>query len=211
MRFGGKLLSCVALLTLLVTGCSGPEPDMGSEAAAPTAAADPAGPGEWVTLFDGSSLDAFNVTGDANWMIEGDTVGADSGTGMLVTPSAYGDFEIELEFWVDVPANSGVFIRCQDPENIGAENCYEVNIFDTRADQTYRTGGIVNFAAPETVLNTGGRWNRYQIMADGSRLHVVLNGEVTVDTNDDTYASGYIGLQYGAGRVIFRNVRIRTL
>jgi hypothetical protein len=39
---------------------------------------------------------------------------------------------------------------------------------------------------------------------------VKLNGQTTVDTNDDKLAAGPFALQYGAGRVMFRNVRIRA-
>lgn len=198
-------------LAAMVAACTGPGTDSGPAAGASAGSgAAPAG-GGWVTLFDGSNLDAFTQTGDANWRIEGNTVRADSGSGMLVTKESYRDFAIDLEFWVDVPANSGVFIRCSDPQNIGATNCYEVNIFDTRPDQTYRTGAIVNVASPKVVLNTGGRWNRYEIMAQGDHFHIVLNGEVTVDADDSQFGEGHIGLQYGAGTVIFRNVRIRSL
>ena len=167
--------------------------------------------GGWTTLFDGSSLDGWNVLGDANWELEDDAVRADSGGGFLVTPRSYGDFELTLEFWVDEPANSGIFVRCADAQSVRDDNSYEVNIFDTRADQTYRTGGIVHFAAPTSVINAGGRWNTYEIRAEGTRLTVRLNGTQTVDMNDSTYASGPIALQYGAGVVKFRNVRIREL
>ena len=165
----------------------------------------------WTTLFVGSSLDGWRVLGDANWELADGAVSADSGNGYLVTEASYGDFELTLEFWVDEPANSGVFIRCSDPENIGAGNSYEVNIYDTRADQTYRTGGIVNVAAPTSVINTGGQWNSYTISAQGSRLVVTLNGTQTVDTTHDEFVRGPIALQYGAGTVRFRNVQIRLL
>ena len=165
----------------------------------------------WSTLFDGSGLDGWRVLGDANWELADGAVSADSGNGFLVTGVSYGDFELTLEFWVDEPANSGVFIRCSDPDNIGAGNSYEVNIFDTRADQTYRTGGIVNVAAPASVINTGGQWNSYIIRAQGSRLVVTLNGTQTVDATDDRFVRGPIALQYGAGTVRFRNVQIRQL
>ena len=165
----------------------------------------------WTTLFDGSSLDGWRVLGDANWELADGAVSADSGNGFLVTGVSYGDFELTLEFWVDEPANSGVFIRCSDPENIGAANSYEVNIYDTRADQTYRTGGIVNVAAPASVIMTGGQWNSYVIRAQGSRLVVTLNGTQTVDVTHDEFVRGPIALQYGAGTVRFRNVQIRLL
>ena len=167
--------------------------------------------GEWTTLFDGSSLDGWRVLGNANWQLGDGAVSATSGSGFLVSEESYTDFELRLDFWVDEPANSGVFIRCADPQSVTDRNCYEVNIFDTRPDQTYRTGGIVHLAAPSTVINTGGQWNSYEITARGSRLVVVLNGTQTVDTTDDQFASGPFALQYGAGTVGFRNVRIRPL
>lgn len=165
----------------------------------------------WTTLFDGSSLDGWNMIGDANWELGDDAVQADSGNGFLVTQMNYGDFELKLEFWVDGPANSGIFIRCADPRQVDANNSYEVNIFDTRPDQTYRTGGIVNVAAPLAVIDTGGRWNTYEISAQGQRLVVTLNGTRTVDVEHEGYDRGPIALQYGAGVVKFRNVQIRTL
>ena len=105
-----------------------------------------------------------------------------------------------------VSANGGA-----DPQSVNDRNCYEVNIYDTRPDQTYRTGGIVHLAAPSSVINSGGQWNAYEITAQGSRLVVVLNGTQTVDTTDEQFASGPFALQYGAGTVRFRNVRVRTL
>jgi hypothetical protein len=164
---------------------------------------------EWTTLFDGSSLDGWTALGDANWELGEEAVSANSGSGVLVSDAAYGDFELTLEFWVDEPANSGVFIRCADPQRVTDSSCYEVNIFDTRPDQTYRTGGIVNVAAPSAVIDAGGQWNTFEITARGSHLMVTMNGTQTVDVTDDQFASGPVGLQYGGGIIRFRNVRIR--
>jgi hypothetical protein len=167
--------------------------------------------GAWTTLFDGSSLKGWNVVGDANWEVVDGVVQATKGTGFLVTPVPYGDFQITLDFWVTDDANSGVFIRCQDPKTIGAANSYEVNIFDKRPDQAYRTGGIVDVAKPASVVMTGGKWNSFDITARGTKLTVILNGAKMVDVDDTKHTRGPIALQYGAGTVKFRNVRVRTL
>jgi hypothetical protein len=167
--------------------------------------------GGWTTLFDGSSLKGWNIVGDANWEIVDGAVQANKGTGFLVTPVPYGDFQITLEFWVTDDANSGVFIRCEDPKTITATNAYEVNIYDKRPDQTYRTGGIVDVAKPASVVMTGGKWNSFDITARGTKMIVTLNGMKMVDVDDKKHARGPIALQYGAGTVKFRNVRVRTL
>ena len=183
---------------------------LGACSQAPTPEVSTNAVGEWQTLFDGSSLSGWSLVGDANWRLTDGAVEADSGTGFLLTAATYADFDLTLEFFVSPDANSGVFIRCANPSEIGAATCYEVNIFDQRPDPTYRTGAIVNVAEPKVTIETGDRWSSYEISARGQRLVVKLNGQTTVDATDDKLAAGPIALQYGAGRVMFRNVRIRT-
>jgi 3-keto-disaccharide hydrolase len=167
--------------------------------------------GGWVTLFDGSNLDNWNKIGDANWRIADGVVEADKGNGFLISKNSYKDFEIKAEFWVDDAANSGIFIRCSDPNKVTAENAYEVNIFDKRPDPTYGTGAIVNVAKVEPMPKAGGKWNTYEITAKGNQLIVTLNGQKTVDVQDSKHASGPFALQYGAGVVKFRKVQIKPL
>ena len=192
-----SLLASVPLLLLgACGGGGGPQPDEDG----------------WLTLFNGTDLSNWSVLGDGNWRVEDGAVTADESTAasFLVSDQSFGDFELELEFWVNSEANSGVFIRCADPASVDETSCYEVNIFDTRPDQTYRTGSIVNVAAPSQFVYTGGQWNRYQISAAGNRLQVMLNGRDMVDVEDSRLsAAGPIALQYGSGTVRFRNVRIR--
>jgi hypothetical protein len=165
----------------------------------------------WLTLFNGTDLSNWSVVGDGNWRVENGTTTADQSTdgSFLVSDLSFADFELQLEFWVDTDANSGIFIRCTDPESIDETSCYEVNIFDARPDQTYRTGSIVNVAAPSQFVYTGGQWNRYEISAIGNRLQVTLNGRDVVDVEDSRLTAGPFALQHGSGTVRFRNLRIR--
>jgi len=48
-----------------------------------------------------------------------------------------------------------------------------------------------------------------KITAAGTRRQVTLNGRAMVDTKDSRLSSGPIALQYAAGTVMFRNVRVR--
>jgi hypothetical protein len=169
------------------------------------------GQSDFKTILDGTSLKGWDVVGNANWSVADGAVQASMGTGFLVTPQAYTDFQITADFWVTDDANSGVFIRCSDPKTINAMNAYEVNIFDKRPDQAYRTGAIVDVAKPLTVVNTGGKWNTIDITARGPRMTVLINGQKMVDVQDNKHARGPIALQYGAGTVKFKNVRLKTL
>ena len=165
----------------------------------------------WRILLNGTDLTGWKVVGDANWRIEERAARADksSAVSFLVSEDSFTNFDLELEFWVDTAANSGVFLRCQDAAAITDTSCYETNIFDMRPDQTYRTGSIVNIAEPAEFVYTGGQWNRLKITAAGTQLKVTLNDRAMVDTKDSKFSRGPIALQYGAGTVMFRNVRIR--
>ena len=165
----------------------------------------------WITLFDGKNLDHFNMVGNANWKIVDGVVQADKGEGFLVTKDSYGDFEIKAEFWVDDDANSGIFIRCTDPQKPSSKTGYEVNIYDKRPDPTYGTGAIVGVAKVSPMPKAGGKWNTYEITAKGPQMTVVLNGTKTVEAQDGQHPRGVIGLQYGAGVVKFRKVEIKPL
>jgi hypothetical protein len=171
----------------------------------------------WTTLLDGTNLENWHPIGTANWRIEDGAAVADRGDGFLVSKQTFGDFQLRAEFWVDYDANSGIFIRGSDPDKIVGANSYEVNIFDKRPDPTYGTGAIVGVAKVVPMPKAGGKWNTYEITAQGDHLVVVLNGEKTVDVHDGKHASGVIGLQHGAdavkntGVVKFRKVQIRPL
>ena len=138
-------------------------------------------------LVDGTrGLENFNRVGDANWSAVDGAIQATAGgkdPAYLVTKVSYTDFVIRAEFWASDDANSGIFIRCQNPAAIGDETCYEANIFDQRPDPTYGTGAIVKVAAVSPMPKAGGKWNTYEITARGKRLTLVLNGVISTLRN----------------------------
>jgi len=172
-----------------------------------------AGPKGWRTLFDGRSLDGWTPIGEANWTLKDGCAQADNGkTGFLVSDETFGDVEIRAEFWVSDDANSGIFIRNTDPKNISSKTGYEVNIFDQRPDPSMGTGGIVPFAKTLVPIKAGGKWNVYEIKAQGPKFWATLNGTKTVDGAENAdHKEGPIALQFGVGTVKFRKVQIRPL
>ncbi len=163
----------------------------------------------WRTLLDRLSMDMWEEEGTADWRIVDDVVKSDGGNGYLVSAENFGDFELRAEFFVSPDANSGIFIRCNNRQEITAVNCYEVNIFDMRPDQTYRTGGIVNVAKVMTNVDTGNKWNTMEITARGPRMSVKVNGMMISEGEDMRLRNGPIALQRTAGDVRFRRVQIR--
>lgn len=191
---------------LAVAACDGGVADKPAEPDSATAADDS------LVLFDGTSLDHFAPLGDAEWTVKDGAVRSSGpASGFLVSKEDFGDFRLHAEFHTSEDANSGIFIRCQDAASITAENCYEVNIFDLRPDPAYRTGSIVHVAEPLAQIDAAGQWNVFEIEAVGNRLTVHMNDVLTVDTTHDGFSGGRIALQYGAGAVAFRNVRLERV
>jgi hypothetical protein len=203
-------------------GAADPTPVAGPVEPAPPAPA-PAGPQtttqaslvsdpEWAVLFAGHDLTSFDQLGDAQWNIVDDYVEADGYTGaFLVSRGGYRDFRLQLEFWPGAGANSGIFIRCEDPAAVSATTCYEINIFDTNENPDNRTGSIVNHLAPMATVESNEKWNTYDIVAEGSRIVVTLNGTVTAEIEDDSHPYGPFALQNNGGLIRFRNVQLRPL
>ena len=200
-RFAKVIAACAFVLGVL--GCA----QMGGSAG-------------WVTLIDGEKgLENFNRVGDANWRTESGAIVADRAkvTSFLVTKQSYGDFRIRVEFWAEDTTNSGIFMRIQDPQTITDKSAYEANIFDQRPDQTYATGGIVNFAPVLSPVKAGGKWNTFDITARGPNIVVTLNGVRTAELNHNAFTRGPIALQFGnrgkepGGAIKWRKVQIQEL
>ena len=114
-------------------------------------------------------------------------------------------------FWASDDANSGIFMRCQEPEKPNDRVCYEANIYDQRKDPTYGTGALVKYVEVSPMPKAGGKWNTYEITVKGRHIVLKFNGQQTVDTQNGLHGEGPFALQHGAGVIKFRKVAIKPL
>jgi hypothetical protein len=172
----------------------------------------------WVTLIDGEKgMENWVKSGsDANWRAADGAIEADKttgkGTSVLVSKQSFRNFELYVEFWASADTNSGVYLRIRNPKNVSTSTgAYEVQIWDKNPQPQYSTGSLVNVAAVQPIYKAGGKWNTYEIYANGPDITVKLNGVVTAHGNDARFPEGPIGLQFNEGPVKFRKVLIREL
>lgn len=155
------------------------------------------------------------ATAGSRWSIENGVLTPARGEARayVVTKRRYADIEVSFEFNPDAKTNSGIFTRCQDPEAVNPEQCYEFNIWDAHPDQDNRTGAIVLRSPPVEIVDTEGKWNTMRVRIEGTRLRVWVNDVLTNDFDDDTLSEGHVAFQYGGenGMVVFRNIRIQEL
>jgi hypothetical protein len=78
---------------------------------------------EWQKLFDGKTMNGWRLMavhgGNGGiWAVEGGALVADQEKdhkgGLIGTDRKYSDYEIELEFKVDYPVDTGLFLRTRE-------------------------------------------------------------------------------------------------
>ena len=183
----------------------------------------PASAGDWITLFDGETLNGWSQrNGYATYRVEDGTILGRTSPGspnsFLCTTTNFGDFELEFEVKVDDGLNSGVMIRSsQKPETTGsgrndrAGRVYgpQVEIESSGPDgaesgYVYGEATGRGWLTPEDKLiphkaMRDGEWNSYRIVAQGVRIQTWINGKAIEDISDEeifkTHPGGFIGLQ----------------
>jgi len=194
----------------------------GTRADEPTASPDAEG---FQPLFDGKSLAGWE--GDFKlWKAEGGMIVGDSpgikNNEFLATKKSYGDFELRAEFKLkNGVGNSGIQFRSKRVEGSRAVSGYQADIgekyWGCLYDESRRDTILVQAPADlETALHKDD-WNRYVIRAQGERITLSLNGQVTADYLESDKAiprEGIIALQVHSGgplRVEFRKLLIKEL
>ncbi|SBT45770.1 ThuA domain-containing protein [Micromonospora auratinigra] len=176
----------------------------------------------YTPLFDGATT-GWSQAGPGGFTNADATLSSYDGMGLYwYSAKQFTNYSLKLDWRLAGDDNSGVFVGfppSSDPWS-AVNNGYEVQIDAT--DSPDRTTGAVytfksaDLAARDAALNPPGEWNTYELLVEGERLQVFLNGVKINDFTDTDPArslAGHIGLQnHGTGDdVSFRNVRIKEL
>ena len=173
---------------------------------------------QWITLFDGTSLDAWTQAGPGDFVLEPDgSMRSRGGMGLFYfAEQSFRDYVLELDWKVGKhAANSGVFLRFPETTDpwVAVNEGYEIQIDNSR-DPDHVTGSVYSFSPPFQVnANPTDDWNTYRIEVTGQRYQVWLNDEKINDFFGDRSREGHIGLQNhdDSSKVWFRNIRIKKL
>lgn len=208
----------------------------------------PAAESGFVPIFNGKNLDGWQGIGSdtsSYYAQDGQLICKDTGKVHIFTVKEYANFILRLEIKMDPGGNNGVGIRTKVSKQPHLEGS-EIQVLDDpyytrgipRAGKEpkdwvplkdYQHHGSIYGVVPAKTgqLKPTGQWNQQEIVCDGRRVKVTLNGVVIVDANFDQvkpidhlehpgmfYTQGHIGLHahgnFGA-KVYFRNLRIKEL
>jgi type 1 glutamine amidotransferase len=176
----------------------------------------------YTSIYNGSTT-GWSQAGPGSFTNSDATLKSVGGLGLYwYSAQSYTNYSLKLDWKMDGDDNSGIFIGfppSSDPWS-AVNSGYEIQIDATdSADRT--TGAVYSFQGPDTAardaaLNPPGEWNTFELLVEGQRLQVFLNGVKINDftnTNSSRNLDGHIGLQnHGDGDdVYFRNIRIKEL
>lgn len=186
-------------------------------------------------LFDGTNMHHW-IGNKQDYVIDNGSILIDpkgGGRGNLYTKEEYSDFIFRFEYQLTPGANNGLGIRAPMEGDV-AYTGMEVQILDNSADiyknlKEYQYHGSVYgvLAAERGYLKPVGEWNYEEVIVDGPKIKVILNGNVILD-GDISEArengtldglehpglnrdKGHIGFLGHGSEVRFRNIRIKEL
>lgn len=185
-------------------------------------------------LFDGTSMWQWTSNTDEYVLENGCIVMyPKTGHGNLYTKQQFDDFILRFEFLLTPEANSGLGLRHKMITTQSGYDGMELQILDNEAPiykdlKPYQYHGSVYgwIPAKRGFLNPPGEWNYQEVVADGDRIKVILNGTVIVDGNlrEATkgtpadkipatlfYKKGHIAFLGHNSVVKFKNIRIKEL
>ncbi len=188
----------------------------------------------FTSLFDGKTFSGWklvNQNGSGYGITNGILFCQRGGGGNLFTEKEYEDFIFRFEFKLEDGSNNGIGIRAPD-EGDSAYTGMELQVLDDttkkygplRPEQLH--GSIYDvIAAKPGSQKPLGEWNSEEIIAQGRRIKVVVNGKTIVDANLNEVTntavlqrhpgllrpSGHIGFLGHTEYAEFRNIRIKEL
>ncbi len=186
----------------------------------------------FVSAFNGQDLSGW-IGATGSYAVEkGILFSKPDKAGNMMLAKQYADFILRFDFLLTTNANNGVALRMKEVAGDGIKSGTEIQILDDGGDPYKKladyqyNGSLYGIAAAKRgFLKPVGQWNTQEVRAIGSRVTVVLNGTVIVDTDfNDVQKTpdgkdhqgmhnlkGYIGLRAHHSRVDFRNIRIKEI
>lgn len=219
----------LALASLLLIGC-------GAEAPAPEVAeAAPEPTSEFTPIFDGESLEGWNLLagkGEGYRVEDGMLVCREGEGGNLFYDKELTNFVLRFDFRLVDGSNNGLCIRCPQQEGSLAYEGIELQIIDNSSERYaeikpwQKHGSLYHVFPAETgALKPVGEWNTEEVTVDGTNVKVVVNGQTILDVDTSTVTdpevlkehpglqrtSGVIGFLGHNEPIAFRNIELKEL
>jgi hypothetical protein len=141
---------------------------------------------EWVSLFDGKSLDGWKVgTHASSFSIENGTIAVNGDVAHLyydgeVLQHDFKNFELKMDVMTTPGSNSGIYFHTQYQEGGWPQKGYEVQVNNSHTDWR-RTGSLWAIQDIKETYVKDNEWFSVHIKVKGKRVTVAINDKQVVD------------------------------
>lgn len=178
---------------------------------------------QWVSLFDGKSLDGWEKVGGEQsvWEVKDGAICGSGPASMLVTTKGpYKNFRYRAEIKINDKGNSGLYFRTKPKP--GFTDGYEAQIDSTHSDPI-RTGSLYGMCHVYKRLVEPDTWFTYEIQVqDGvwrgrkvTKIKITVNGDELYEYFDFTqqFKEGHFAFQQHdpGSKVCIRKVEVAEL
>ncbi|MEP7320178.1 MAG: DUF1080 domain-containing protein [Panacibacter sp.] len=186
--------------------------------------------GEWVSLFDGKSLNNWKVGENANtFSVEDGMLVAHGPTAHLfydgdVAHHNFKNFEFKADVMTMRGSNSGIYFHTVYQETSWPKKGYEVQVNNSHGDWR-RTGSLYGIQDVKETYVKDNEWYTEYIKVEGKRIIIKLNDKTVVDytepdnvkreAGDDGHllSNGTFALQGHdpKSKVYYKNIMVKVL
>lgn len=178
--------------------------------------------GEWIPLFDGKSLEGWQVGENA------ETFKVEDGAIVVFGPRAhlfymgpvenhnFKNFEYKATVMTKPGANSGMYIHTQYQEDGWPEKGYEIQVNNSHTDWR-RTGSVYAVQDVKEPPAKDDEWFTQHIIVDGNKITVKVNDKVineyTVPAEGSRLSGGTFALQGHdpQSKVYYKDIMVKPL
>ena len=174
--------------------------------------------GKPVELFNGSSLDTFDIQNPdrpMNWSVEEGAMTNGERANNLVSKEKFKDFKIQAEYKLAPGSNSGIYVRGR----------YELQLLDDYGKPPTKNSHMSIYGWTPASVNASkppGEWQTMEAVVVGNRVTVTLNGQKVHDNavleaitggalDNNELEPGPIMIQGDHGKVWFRKLVVTPI
>jgi len=174
--------------------------------------------GKPIELFDGKSLDAFDLQHKdkpSGWTVADGAMTNEPHANNLISKQKFKDYKIQAEYKLEKDSNSGIYQRGR----------YELQVVDDfgKPAESHGHMSIYAWVAPKVnASKPAGEWQAMEAIVVGNKVTVTLNGQKVQDNSTfeaitggaldaNETAPGPIMLQGDHGKVWYRKVTVTPI
>lgn len=179
---------------------------------------------DFVTIFDGKSLDGWKISENAESikLVDGAIVakGNRSHAFYMGDDKPFKDFEFECEVMTLENSNGGIFFHTKFQEEGWPQQGHECQVNNTFNRDPRKTGSVYKAKDLTEAPAKDNEWFTYNIKVEGRKVTITINGKVVNEYEEAEDKAGPMHISEGTfalqahdpgSTVKYRNIRVKRL